>query len=108
MPRNSQTASANGSFAVPQKILNLSSTRARCGLRSCLSSVLIFFSAAVASVAIVLTAGSRFQLRRKQASFVAGRSSFAKAHDAGLVAFANDQRRTTYDRFSGWAARIRT
>ncbi len=42
------------SFAVPQKILNFSSTRARCGLRSGFSSGLIwtFFSVAVARVAI--------------------------------------------------------
>src|SRR5229473_5288051 len=54
MPRKAQTSSASGWLAVPQKILNLSSTRARCGLRSCLSSGLmpVFFSAVVARVAI--------------------------------------------------------
>src|SRR5271156_1792276 len=37
MPRKLQTSSASGAFALPLKILNFSSTRAR-GLRSCFSS----------------------------------------------------------------------
>src|ERR1039458_7873857 len=43
-PRKLQTSSQSGSLAVPQKTLNLSSTRARCGLRSVFSSVIGFFS----------------------------------------------------------------
>src|ERR1700690_239718 len=48
-PRKWQTSSHRASFAVPQKTLNLSSTRARCGLGSFFSSVVGFFSAAVFS-----------------------------------------------------------
>src|SRR5713226_6703406 len=65
MPRNRQTSSANGSLAVPLKILNFSSTRPRC-LRSSFSSVIGFFSAVVfsavvvATVAIVSVLSSRF------------------------------------------------
>src|SRR5258708_15842648 len=60
MPRNAQTSSASGWLAVPQKILNLSSTRARCGLCACFSSgvVTLFFSAVVAKVAIESALGS--------------------------------------------------
>ena len=51
---SAQTSSHSGSLAVPQKILNLSSTRPRWGLRSGFSSAFIwaFFSVAVARVAI--------------------------------------------------------
>src|SRR5947199_5224257 len=79
MPRKAQTSSASDWLAVPQKILNLSSTRARCGLRSCFSSELIFFSAAVARVAI----------------FVVGHSSLVVGQKPLLPAPAVGQRPTT-------------
>src|ERR1035437_98782 len=63
-PRKWQTSSQSASLAVPQKTLNLSSTRARCCLRSGFSSVIGFFSAAVvvATVAIVSVLSSRFSV----------------------------------------------
>src|SRR5215470_15474320 len=73
MPRKAQTSSASGWLAVPQKILNLSSTRARCGLRSCFSSALIFFSAVAARVGMVFLS---------QADFVVGRG-FETSDDHG-------------------------
>src|ERR1035437_6428730 len=54
-PRKLQTSSQSASLAVPQKTLNLSSTRARCGLRSAFSSVIGFFSAVVFSAVVVAT-----------------------------------------------------
>src|ERR1700690_3961834 len=51
-PRKWQTSSQSGSLAVPQKTLNRSSTRARCGLRSVFSSVGGFFSAVVFSAIV--------------------------------------------------------
>src|SRR5438552_5042094 len=89
MPRKAQTSSANGWFAVPQKILNLSSTRTRCGLRSCFSSALmpvIFFSVAVARVAIVSLVVGRWSL-------VVGRSLLALASLGWRT--TNSQRPTT-------------
>src|SRR5271157_1775612 len=66
-PRKLHTSSQSASLAVPQKTLNLSSTRARCGLRSGFSSVTGFFSAVVfsavvATVAIVSVLSSRFSV----------------------------------------------
>src|SRR5579871_2046210 len=54
MPRKWQTSSANGSFAVPLKILNFSSTRGRC-FRSSFSSLTggLFFS----TFSVVLSGG---------------------------------------------------
>src|SRR6266404_5005950 len=107
MPRKAQTSSASGWLAVPQKILNLSSTRARCGLRSCFSSGLMpdFFSVAVTKVAIRSDLGSRLlalgatlgsaflraKNREPRAAFLAGplgfepRQSAPKALDLPLV-----------------------
>src|SRR5271155_3657193 len=93
MPRKWQTSSASGSLAVPLKILNFSSTRARC-LRSGFSSgvggtcfsALSVFSAGVTKVAIVFS--SRRQL---YSVFLAGplgfepRQSAPKALDLPLV-----------------------
>src|SRR5262249_27558296 len=55
MPRKAQTSSASASFAEPQKILNLSSTRGRCGLLGFSSAfTCVFFSVVVARVAMFL------------------------------------------------------
>src|SRR5439155_19048037 len=99
MPRKAQTSSANGWFAVPQKILNLSSTRTRCGLRSCFSSALmpvIFFSVAVARVAIVSLVVGRWSLVVGRWSLVVGRWSLVVGRwsfvvGACIVGLANDQ-----------------
>src|SRR5437667_8608281 len=96
MPRKAQTSSANGWFAVPQKILNLSSTRTRCGLRSCFSSALmpvIFFSVAVARVAIVSLVVGRWSLVVGRWSLVVGRSLLALASLGWRT--TNSQRPTT-------------
>src|SRR6185437_8608542 len=95
MPRNAQTSSASGWLAVPQKILNLSSTRTRCGLRSGFSSALIFFSAAVARVAMIQLLAFSTQhsahISNVQNCFLAGplgfepRQSAPKALDLPLV-----------------------
>src|SRR5580693_5669341 len=55
-PRKAQTSSQSASLAVPEKILNRSSTRARCGLRSVFSSVIGFFSAVVFSAVVAVVA----------------------------------------------------
>src|SRR5579864_2424567 len=74
MPRKWQTSSASGSFAVPLKILNFSSTRGR-GLRSVLSSVtggLFFstfsiFSGGVTKVAMIVSGLLAFSCYRSLA-----------------------------------------
>src|SRR5215475_6957157 len=65
MSRKLQTSSARGSLAVPLKILNLSSRRARCGLRSglgCGSFTCAFFSVAVMVVAIFLVPSTQYHV----------------------------------------------
>src|ERR1700690_2442275 len=86
MPRKAQTSSASGWLAVPQKILNLSSTRTRCGLRSDFSSGFTpgFFSVVVTRVAI-----------NRRWSFVVGRWP----NPLALAVEANDKGRTTHDGF---------
>src|SRR5258708_22825453 len=104
MPRKLQTSSAKGSFAVPLKILNFSSTRGR-GLRSVLSSVTggIFFSTfsifsgGVSKVAMVVSGLLAFSSYRCAAVFLAGplgfepRQSAPKALDLPLVDGPVDQ-----------------
>src|SRR5260370_10488100 len=53
--RKLQTSSVNASFAEPEKILNLSSRRPRCGLRALLGCTFAFSVAVLIVVAIVDT-----------------------------------------------------
>ena len=128
MPRKAQISSASGRLAVPENILNLSSVRARCGLRSVLGCCTSFFSvpgAAVVAVDAVAVAMASPVVAVKTGC--ACRDGACVPNGSGLckdfmeqLAVGNQQfvvssQHSAIDIpliaescFSGWAARIRT